>query len=163
MSVDVAAATIISSRSRDVTPSESKLRAIQSQQSVTPVNSISSFRLSVLSPPTQSLPSHRYMLSCLRPVTARNIQYQTKRFIMAKSNLKLPTTEPHPWPQPEAWPAAKVRKTFMEYFQNAQGLEHTFWPSSSVIPFEDPTLLFANAVSSLVGGGAPLPLSWQEG
>lgn len=33
----------------------------------------------------------------------------------------------------------------MEYFQNAQGLEHTFWPSSSVIPFEDPTLLFANA------------------
>ncbi len=57
-----------------------------------------------------------------------------------------PAGAPHAWPQPEAWPAAKVRQTFMDYFQQAQGIEHTFWPSSSVIPFEDPTLLFANAV-----------------
>jgi alanyl-tRNA synthetase len=87
------------------------------------------------------------MLSSFRIATARNLSLNGRRFIMSKSNLKLPQTAPHPWPQPEAWPAAKVRQTFMDYFQNVEGLEHTFWPSSSVIPFEDPTLLFANAVS----------------
>lgn len=42
----------------------------------------------------------------------------------------------------ESWPAAKVRQTFFDYFQ---GKGHTFVPSSSTIPYEDPTLLFANA------------------
>lgn len=60
-----------------------------------------------------------------------------------------PNPEPHPWPQPQDWPAAKVRQTFLDYFcKQNEGLNHTFWPSSSVVPFEDPTLLFANAVSS---------------
>lgn len=59
-----------------------------------------------------------------------------------------PDEKPHAWPSPESWPAAKVRETFVKYFTEAKpGLEHTFWPSSNVIPFEDPTLLFANAVS----------------
>jgi alanyl-tRNA synthetase len=40
------------------------------------------------------------------------------------------------------WPAARVRKEFIDYF-TARG--HTFWPSSSTIPYDDPTLLFANA------------------
>jgi alanyl-tRNA synthetase len=40
------------------------------------------------------------------------------------------------------WPAAKVRKTFLDYFQDRQ---HSFVASSSVIPYDDPTLLFANA------------------
>lgn len=40
------------------------------------------------------------------------------------------------------WTAFKVRKTFLDYFKDK---EHTFVPSSPVIPFEDPTLLFANA------------------
>jgi len=40
------------------------------------------------------------------------------------------------------WPAVKVRKQFVDYFQDRQ---HTFVPSSSTIPYEDPTLLFANA------------------
>ncbi|KAJ9127922.1 hypothetical protein QFC24_000207 [Naganishia onofrii] len=59
--------------------------------------------------------------------------------------MNIPNTPPHPWPVPEDWPAAKVRQTFVEYFTKQQGLEHTFWPSSSVIPYDDPTLLFANA------------------
>jgi len=42
----------------------------------------------------------------------------------------------------EGWPAAKIRDTFVKYFQT-QG--HTHWPSSSVVPHDDPTLLFANA------------------
>jgi len=40
------------------------------------------------------------------------------------------------------WPANKVRKTYIEFFESKG---HTFWPSSSTIPYEDPTLLFANA------------------
>lgn len=41
------------------------------------------------------------------------------------------------------WPAEKVRKTFFDYFTAQHA--HTFVHSSSVIPFDDPTLLFANA------------------
>ncbi|KAI4241046.1 MAG: hypothetical protein L6R40_004794 [Gallowayella cf. fulva] len=42
----------------------------------------------------------------------------------------------------EQWPAARVRETFLEYFEKNG---HTFVPSSSVVPHSDPTLLFANA------------------
>ena len=44
--------------------------------------------------------------------------------------------------QDVAWPAAKVRETFLDFFR---ARDHTFVPSSSTIPYEDPTLLFANA------------------
>lgn len=40
------------------------------------------------------------------------------------------------------WPAAKVRQEFFNYFQSKG---HTLVPSSSTIPHDDPTLLFANA------------------
>ncbi|OLY85745.1 Alanine-tRNA ligase [Smittium mucronatum] len=40
------------------------------------------------------------------------------------------------------WPSGKVRSTFIEYFVSK---DHTFYPSSSVVPHDDPTLLFANA------------------
>ncbi|CAN6311466.1 unnamed protein product [Urochloa humidicola] len=40
------------------------------------------------------------------------------------------------------WPANRVRKTFLDYFDSNS---HTRWPSSPVVPFDDPTLLFANA------------------
>ncbi|GMM28116.1 alanine--tRNA ligase [Martiniozyma asiatica (nom. inval.)] len=43
---------------------------------------------------------------------------------------------------PENWPAAKVRDTFLKYFEDRQ---HKFVASSSVVPHDDPTLLFANA------------------
>ena len=42
----------------------------------------------------------------------------------------------------QAWPAAKVRTQFIEYFE---GKEHSFVKSSPVVPYDDPTLLFANA------------------
>ena len=41
------------------------------------------------------------------------------------------------------WPAAKVRSTFIKYFSDKRG--HTFWPSSPVVPVNDPTLLFTNS------------------
>lgn len=40
------------------------------------------------------------------------------------------------------WTAPKVRQQFIDYFEQRG---HTFVPSSSTIPYEDPTLLFANA------------------
>lgn len=40
------------------------------------------------------------------------------------------------------WTTKKVRETFVSFFEKH---EHTFVPSSSTIPHEDPTLLFANA------------------
>ncbi|AOA63652.1 Alanine-tRNA ligase [Komagataella phaffii] len=40
------------------------------------------------------------------------------------------------------WTANKVRSTFFDFFKSK---DHTYVPSSSVIPYDDPTLLFTNA------------------
>src|ERR1039457_3255142 len=39
--------------------------------------------------------------------------------------------------------SAQIRRTFIDYFVQRNGL--TFVPSSSVVPHDDPTLLFTNA------------------
>ncbi|KAJ3205616.1 Alanine--tRNA ligase [Entophlyctis luteolus] len=46
-------------------------------------------------------------------------------------------------PATTEWPLAKVRSTFIDYFVKRK--EHTFVASSSTIPVNDPTLLFANS------------------
>jgi alanyl-tRNA synthetase len=38
--------------------------------------------------------------------------------------------------------ATQIRQAFFDYFQSKG---HVYVPSSSTIPYEDPTLLFANA------------------
>lgn len=48
------------------------------------------------------------------------------------------------------WPVNKVRAAFIDFFVNKKG--HTFVPSSSTIPHDDPTLLFANAGMNQVRG-----------
>lgn len=40
------------------------------------------------------------------------------------------------------WTGDRVRSTFVEFFKTKR---HTFVPSSSVVPHNDPTLLFSNA------------------
>ncbi|XP_020214263.1 alanine--tRNA ligase [Cajanus cajan] len=40
------------------------------------------------------------------------------------------------------WPAKRVRDTFISFFEDKN---HVNWKSSPVVPFNDPTLLFANA------------------
>eukprot|EP00752_Nemacystus_decipiens_P018493 g16580.t1 len=43
----------------------------------------------------------------------------------------------------EEWSVTKVRQTFIDYFESKR--EHTPYPSSPVVPVNDPSLLFANA------------------
>lgn len=43
------------------------------------------------------------------------------------------------------WTAQKVRETYMQHFTQDGQHPHTFVPSSSVIPWDDPTLLFTNS------------------
>lgn len=52
------------------------------------------------------------------------------------------------------WDAKTVRETFVSFFEKDNG--HTFVPSSSVVPYEDPTLLFTNSgmVQVSLDGGA---------
>jgi UDP:flavonoid glycosyltransferase YjiC (YdhE family) len=105
-------------------------------------------------PPPHSLLSNSTSATSLRTGAVRLLaRYQPLHSIAnmsaATSAPDIPSTPPAKWPQPENWPAAKVRQTFIDYFVNAPGFEHTFWPSSGVIPFDDDTLLFANAVSLL--------------
>ena len=43
----------------------------------------------------------------------------------------------------DSWPVSRVRSKFIEYFSEKR--DHTFYKSSPVVPYDDPTLLFANA------------------
>ncbi|KAI6218237.1 Alanine--tRNA ligase [Aphelenchoides fujianensis] len=45
--------------------------------------------------------------------------------------------------KPAVLSAAEVRRTFVEFFEKEHG--HVFFPSSSVIPHDDPSILFVNA------------------
>lgn len=46
------------------------------------------------------------------------------------------------------WSASKVRQEFFNYFKSKG---HAYVPSSPTIPYEDPTLLFANAGMNQAG------------
>ena len=50
------------------------------------------------------------------------------------------------------WPARRVRDEFFNYFKSRG---HTFVPSSPTVPYDDPTLLFANAGMNQVRGLFP--------
>lgn len=61
------------------------------------------------------------------------------RFLSSSSSsLAIPGVES----QGMEWPAKKVRDTFIEFFKEKN---HENFPSSPVVPVNDPTLLFANA------------------
>ena len=91
-------------------------------------------------PLRSSQPRRRLINHCCTPLTrsaaittmAAQLEAKTKAMRLGE---RIPNT-------PEGWPQAKIRSTFVEYFQRHA---HTHWPSSSVVPHDDPTLLFANA------------------
>ncbi|CAN6930761.1 unnamed protein product [Brassica oleracea var. botrytis] len=60
-------------------------------------------------------------------------------FRFSSSAAVMPGSEPSSEIQ---WPAKTVRDTYFDFFK---GKGHKFWPSSPVVPHNDPTLLFANA------------------
>ena len=69
-----------------------------------------------------------------------------KRFSSLMSSIKAPFAPEIPFTSKERtayWTVSRVRQTFLDYF--CQEHQHTFIPSSSTIPHEDPTLLFANS------------------
>ncbi|KAF3927302.1 hypothetical protein ABW21_db0201101 [Orbilia brochopaga] len=61
---------------------------------------------------------------------------------MASSTSKTPSKPVTQGTPEEKWPAAKVRDTFLKYFEKEA---HTFVRSSPCVPMDDKTLLFANA------------------
>lgn len=76
----------------------------------------------------------------LKSLNINSIGFNHTLFRMASSTAQAEITSTKS--QFGDWPANKVRETFVKYFEERQ---HTFVPSSSTIPYEDPTLLFANA------------------
>ncbi|CAH2036312.1 unnamed protein product [Thlaspi arvense] len=86
--------------------------------------------LSSTKPPSRVYSSHfrRPFLSHLRFSSSSS----------ASSVAVMPGSEP----SEIQWPARRVRDTYFDFFK---GKGHKFWPSSPVVPHNDPTLLFANA------------------
>lgn len=117
---------------------------------------ISSRQIQIPPPHSSTLHSRNHLSpSSRQPSTQiKNLS----RMSAATSAPEIPKTPAAKWPEPENWPAAKVRQTYIDYFANSPGFEHTFWPSSGVIPFDDDTLLFANAVSRHYSQGK----GWQR-
>ena len=74
--------------------------------------------------------------------------YPSSRYLNRTTSLLLRRMSSGSQGDPSAWSSVRIRQEFLDYFaQNS----HTFVPSSSTIPYDDPTLLFANAGMNQVG------------
>ena len=74
--------------------------------------------------------------------------YPSSRYLNRPTSLLLRKMSSSPRDDPSTWSSVRIRQEFLDYF--AQN-NHTFVPSSSTIPYDDPTLLFANAGMNQVG------------
>ena len=84
------------------------------------------------------MPFGRWLVQFVRPVPTC-FSSGILHFCRHSSTLTMSNTSAA---NPPAWPALKVRSAFMDFFRERG---HTFVPSSSTVPYDDPTLLFANA------------------
>eukprot|EP00045_Choanoeca_perplexa_P011911 m.127903 g.127903 ORF g.127903 m.127903 type:complete len:994 (+) comp15809_c0_seq8:1339-4320(+) len=73
----------------------------------------------------------------------RSFGFANTQAVTLRSTAALATSTMADSKQEQKWDGPTVRQTFIDYFVNKQ--EHVFWPSSSSVPHDDPTLLFANA------------------
>jgi len=74
--------------------------------------------------------------------------HPSSRYLNRTTSLLLRKMSSSSQDDPSTWSSVKIRQEFLNYF--AQN-NHTFVPSSSTIPYDDPTLLFANAGMNQVG------------
>ncbi|CAL9218365.1 unnamed protein product [Arabidopsis halleri] len=72
----------------------------------------------------------------------RRPSFSQFRFSSSSSTSSSVAVMPGSEPSETQWPAKRVRDTYVDFFK---GKGHKFWPSSPVVPHNDPTLLFANA------------------
>ena len=70
------------------------------------------------------------------------------RYLNRTSSLLLRKMSSSSQDDPSTWSSVRIRQEFLNYFERNN---HTFVPSSSTIPYDDPTLLFANAGMNQVG------------
>ena len=68
--------------------------------------------------------------------------YPSPRYHNRTTSLLLRKMSSSPQDDPSTWSSVRIRQEFLDYFAKNN---HTFVPSSSTIPYDDPTLLFANA------------------
>lgn len=68
--------------------------------------------------------------------------YPPSRYLNRTTSLLLRKMSSSSQDNPSTWSSVRIRQEFFNYF--AQN-KHTFVRSSSTIPYDDPTLLFANA------------------
>lgn len=68
--------------------------------------------------------------------------YPSSRYLNRTTSLLLRKMSSSSQDDPSTWSSARIRQEFFDYFAKNN---HTFVPSSSTIPYDDPTLLFANA------------------
>lgn len=91
--------------------------------------------------PLQSIPSY-----CRLPHSLSSSRRSASHLPIARDRTRLVAmsrTEDASVGDTLAWPASRVRSTFIDFFSQTHA--HTFVPSSPVVPHDDPTLLFANA------------------
>lgn len=68
--------------------------------------------------------------------------YPSSRYLNRATPLLLRKMTSISQNDPSTWSSVRIRQEFFDYFAKNG---HTFMPSSSTIPYDDPTLLFANA------------------
>ena len=68
--------------------------------------------------------------------------HPSSRYPNRTASLLLRTMSSSSQDDPSTWSSVRIRHEFFDYFAKTG---HTYVPSSSTIPYEDPTLLFANA------------------
>ena len=86
--------------------------------------------------PTFISPESEGMVAGRMPVLLRGLRRPLYRLSSPLSFARMASSTSTPWT------ATRVREEFFNYFKSK---EHPYVPSSSTIPYEDPTLLFANA------------------